>query len=352
MSINIGFSVTQMGRKKVTKEQLDEVIKAHGLWIKDHQQGKRAELIGCSFGIHNEETDIDLSGVDLSGADLSGSSFFKIKLVGINLSGSNLDGASFLNVDLTDAVLDDATLRSGTLAHSNLTRIHAEHADFTGSCLWDNDYSEGVFAATRFIGAQLCDGNFKSAELCYCDFRFADIDYAQFEQAELTDADMRWTKSSYLASFKGANMRNTNIEGSPIDDEAVEGAVNLFVPMVCPEEGSFIAWKKCRDGKIAKIQITENALRTGGNRDDCRASEVLIIDIFDGDNSCEEAVCIDDENKIYHKGELLKDEEEFDASLLHDGKGIHFFITRAEAERAEYKINDEESEEEDSEDGD
>ena len=334
MSINIGLSVTQVGTKKITKEQLDEVIKEHGLWIKDHQQGKRAELNGYCFGGYYGENDIDLSGVDLSGADLSGSSFIKINLIGINLSDAKLDCASFMNVDLTDAVFDDVTLRSGSLIHSNLTRIHAERADFTGSCLWDNDCSEGVFTATRFIGAKLCDGNFKSAELCYCDLSFVDIDYAHFEHADLTDADMRWTKNSYWASFKGANMRNTNIEGSPIDDEAVEGAVNLFVPMVCPEEGSFIAWKKCGDGKIAKIKITENALRTGGNRDDCRASEVLVIDIFDGDNSCEEAVCIDDENKIYHKGELVKDEKEFDASLLHDGKGIHFFITRAEAERA------------------
>ena len=50
MSINIGMSAVRMGKKTITKEQLDEVIKQHDLWLKDHSQGKRAELIGYSFG--------------------------------------------------------------------------------------------------------------------------------------------------------------------------------------------------------------------------------------------------------------------------------------------------------------
>ena len=120
--------------------------------------------------------------------------------------------------------------------------------------------------------------------------------------------------------------------------------------MVCPEEGSFIAWKKFRDGKIAKIQVPEDALRTGGTRYTCRASEVLVLDIFEGDTSCDEAVSIDDENLVFRKGELVKDNEEFDPSLLHNGEGIHFFITRAEAERAEFNIEDEESDDESEED--
>ena len=50
MSINIGMSAVRMGKKTITKEQLDEVIKQHDLWLKDHSQGKRTELIGYSFG--------------------------------------------------------------------------------------------------------------------------------------------------------------------------------------------------------------------------------------------------------------------------------------------------------------
>ena len=40
MSIDIGMAAIQHGTKQLTKEQIDEVIKAHGLWLKDHSQGR------------------------------------------------------------------------------------------------------------------------------------------------------------------------------------------------------------------------------------------------------------------------------------------------------------------------
>lgn len=350
MSINIGMSAIPMGSKMISAEELDKVLKDHELWLKDYTQGKRAELNGYRFGDFSLKDDLNLSGINLSEADLSGSSFIKVRLVGADFSGAKLEGAIFMEVDLTDAVLDDIDIQNGSISHSDLTRVHAKRANFINCHMWDNCYENAVMIASRFIAAELCDGNFSGADLSSCDFRWTDLDYVHFENAKLSNVDLRWTKNSYWARFEGANMEGINIEGSPIDDEAVEGVQNLFVPMVCPEEGSFIAWKKFRDGKIAKIQVPENALRTGGTRYSCRASEVLILDIFDGEKSCEEAISIDDETIIYHKGELVKDKEEFDSSLLHSGAGIYFFITRAEAEKAEFKIEDEESDDESEED--
>ena len=350
MSINIGMSAIPMGSKMISAEELDKVLKDHELWLKDHTQGKRAELNGYRFGDLLLKDDLNLSGINLSEADLSGSSFCKVRLVGANLSGAKLVGANFMEVDLTDAALDDIDIHNGSIAHSELTRVHAKRANFINCHMWDNCYENAVLTASRFIAAELCDGNFRGADLTSCDLRWSDIDYVHFENANLTDVDLRWTNNSYWARFEGANMKGINIEGSPIDDEAALGAQNLFIPMVCPEEGSFIAWKKCRDEKIVKLQVPENALRTGGARYSCRASEVLILDIFDGENSCDEAISIDDETIIYHKGELVKDKEEFDSSLLHSGAGIYFFITRAEAEKAEFKIKDEESDDESEED--
>ncbi len=346
MSINIGMSAIPMGSKNISTEELDKVLKDHELWLKDHTQGKRAELCGYHFGDFLLKDDLNLSGINLSGADLSGSSFSKVRLVGANFSDAILEGATFMNVDLTDAVLDDIDIHNGSITHSNLTHVQAKRANFINCCMWDNCYENAVLNASRFIAAELCDGNFRGADLSSCDLRWTDIDYAHFENANLTGADLRWTKNSYWAYFQEADMKETEIEGSPINDEAVEGAKNLFIPMVCPEEGSFIAWKKCRDGKVAKIMVPENALRTGGSRYTCRASEILILDIFDGKNSCDEAISIRDKDKIYHKGEHVIDEELFDSSLLHSGTGIHFFITRAEAESAEFEIEDEETDDE------
>ena len=103
--------------------------------------------------------------------------------------------------------------------------------------------------------------------------------------------------------------------------------------MRCPEEGSFIAWKKCRDDRIVKLLIPETAARTGVCADTCRASKAVVLDIRDAENgSCEEAVCCYDRDLIYRKGETVCPEEPFDDRLLTDGSGIHFFLTRKEAE--------------------
>ena len=343
MSINIGLATVPMGSKKISEEELKEVIRNHALWLEDHNTGKRAELNGYRI------EDVDISGVDLSQADLSGSSFTKSKLIGTNLSGARLLGTVFMNVDMTDAVLDDVNLRNGDICHSTLIRMKAQRADFINCIMWDNDFTGSVLRASRFIGAQLCDGKFIGADLSACDLSCADIDYAHFDGAVLKDADLKWTDNSFWATFKKADMKNVDLKGSPLDDSAVEGAKNLFVPMVCPEEGAFIAWKKCRDGKIIRLMVPEDAQRTGCSSYTCRASEVVILNIFDGDNECEEAVCLYDDEIVYHKGERVKDEEEFDPSLLHDGTGIHFYITRAEAERADYTFDDDD---EDDEDGD
>ena len=115
--------------------------------------------------------------------------------------------------------------------------------------------------------------------------------------------------------------------------------------MRCPEEGPFIAWKKCRDTHIVKLLIPTDAMRTGASRYDCRASEAKVLDIWDQDNEpCEEAVSCADEDVVYRKGETVYPEEEFDDHLLTDGSGIHFFLTRTEAELFEYEKDEDDAE--------
>lgn len=55
---------------------------------------------------------------------------------------------------------------------------------------------------------------------------------------------------------------------------------------------------------------------------------------------CEEAVSAADEDFVYRKGETVYPEEAFDNHLLDDGSGIHFFLTRTEAEQFEYRTDD------------
>ena len=97
-------------------------------------------------------------------------------------------------------------------------------------------------------------------------------------------------------------------------------------------EGSFIAWMKSHDDKLVKIMVPENALRTGGYSYTCRASEVLILEIYDGENICDETTGLLGDEKTYRRGDLVK-AEEYDGSLYHDGAGIHFRFSKEEAKR-------------------
>jgi uncharacterized protein YjbI with pentapeptide repeats len=93
----------------MNKEQLQEILKLHKIWLEDQKGGIRANLRGAYLRGAN------LSGADLRGADLSGANLY-----GANLSGADLRGADLSGADLYGADLSGADLRSADLSRANL----------------------------------------------------------------------------------------------------------------------------------------------------------------------------------------------------------------------------------------
>ena len=136
-----------------------------------------------------------------------------------------------------------------------------------------------------------------------------------------------------------------------LDEDGFQGAIGFHPHMRCPEEDSFIAWKKCQDDRIVKLLIPEEAVRTGHSAYCCRASEAKVLEIRDRDNNpCEEAFSFAHEDFVYRKGETVCPAEAFDDHLLTDGSGIHFFLTRTEAEQFQWRSDDDDEDEEDASD--
>jgi hypothetical protein len=97
----------------------------------------------------------------------------------------------------------------------------------------------------------------------------------------------------------------------------------------CPEEGAFIAWKKCDKGILVKLLIPEDAQRSSATSRKCRASKAIVLEIIGAD----EAFSEHDPSFRYCKGATVAPTEPFDNDRWNEcGTGIHFFITRAEAE--------------------
>ena len=95
-------------------------------------------------------------------------------------------------------------------------------------------------------------------------------------------------------------------------------------------EGSIIGWKKCREGKIVKLRIPEEAKRSHAFGRKCRAELVEVLAIFPYGEK--EAIAGFDGKTVYRVGETVKPDKFSDDWMEECANGIHFFITRIEAE--------------------
>ena len=175
---------------------------------------------------------------------------------------------------------------------------------------WLRGETDGVRANLR--GANLWGADLRSANLWG-----ADLGSANLRSANLGSADLR-----------GANLVGANLVGCKHAELAL--AMSSHLP-----EGAIIGWKKCRNGAIVKLKIPAEAKRSHGSGRKCRAQFAKVLGVWDKDgkviphaiSSFNEAEPI-----TYTKGTIVYpdgwDEDRWNTC----GQGIHFFITREEAE--------------------
>jgi hypothetical protein len=97
---------------------------------------------------------------------------------------------------------------------------------------------------------------------------------------------------------------------------------------ICPE-GDIIGWKKCKGGVIVKLLIPADAKRSNATGRKCRAEYAKVLEIFGDDIALSD---YDGGKTIYKAGETVIPDKWDDNRWDECSNGIHFFITRAEAE--------------------
>ena len=149
--------------------------------------------------------------------------------------------------------------------------------------------------------------------------------------ADLSEADL---SGAYLygADLSGANLSEANLSGANLSGANLSGAKNAELTLArlqfLPETGSFEAWKKCKNGVIVKLLIPEDAQRSHSAERKARASKVVVLDVIGADFG----VSSWDETVVYQKGTTVYPRA-FDTDRWHVcAPGIHFFLTRLEAE--------------------
>ena len=147
------------------------------------------------------------------------------------------------------------------------------------------------------------------------------------------------------ADLRGADLRRANLSGANLSGADLRGAKNIpdyVCPINCPQEGSFIGFKKAHviigtgglyENVIVKLRITDDAKRSSATTRKCRCNKAEVISITSTDANTEfkEAYSSNDNTFIYKTGEIVS-VDDFDEDRWNEcSTGIHFFITREEA---------------------
>ena len=181
---------------------------------------------------------------------------------------------------------------------------------------WLNDEDGGERADLR--EANLRGANLRGANLCEANLYGADLYGANLRGANLRGADL------YGADLREANLREANLRG----------AKNIpFIPLVCPERGSFTAFKKC-GSYIIELLIPQDAKRCSATTRKCRASYAKVVAITNMDGSQAEVDHVTNhayEPIEYKIGEYVHPDSFDDDRWNECSHGIHFFINRQEA---------------------
>lgn len=211
------------------------------------------------------------------------------------------------------AILIGADLREANLTGADLGEAILRKADLNGASLFN----------ARLFYAGLRYANLRSADLCSADLYGADLRGADLHGADLRGADLC-----------SANLCGADLCDAKLDDVKYDHRTSFFV-LQCPEEGSFIGYKKACN-HIIKLEILPDAKRSSATTRKCRcsAAKVLSITTLDGKYDGTQSVSSDKKRDfVYRVGEIVRVDDFDDNRWRECSKGIHFFMTRDEAVR-------------------
>ena len=224
------------------------------------------------------------------------------------------------------------------LTQEQINKILEEHKHWLNEDCKGWETMMADFSSCDLSYANLSYANLRSANLSYSDLRGANLSYSDLSGANLRGADLSGANLSYAnlrsANLYSADLSGANLYSADLRDADLSGAEEVpYIPMVCPEEGDFIGWKKAR-GKIVKLRIPEDALRSSATTRKCRCNKSEVVEIYniDGTIADERIVSSNYDSRFTYEVGKTVEVQDFDTNRWNEcTRGIHFFINRQEA---------------------
>ena len=189
--------------KKISDEELRKVLNLHEKWLKDEEDGVRA----------------DLGWTDLSNRDLSH----------VNLSFANLDYAILENSDLSYSIFTGTNFSYAKLKNSDLSVATFNYANFFGADLDNNNLNYSNFNCAIFNDANLTTINYKEKQKLFalqCPEKGSFIGYkaAITERGHLCIIELLIPKDAKRSSATSRKCRCSKAKVLSIT--SIDGAVN------------------------------------------------------------------------------------------------------------------------------
>ena len=176
----------------------------------------------------------------------------------------------------------------------------------------------------NLIGAYLIGANLGGANLIGANLGGAYLIGANLIGANLRDANLGG------ANLRDANLRDANLRDANLRDANLIGA-NLipYIPLRCPSEGTFTAWKKVK-GCLVELEIPADARRSSATTEKCRCDKAKVLSItnIDSNKRISEITNTSYATTLYKVGEMVYPDK-FDEDRWNEcSNGIHFFIDK------------------------
>lgn len=362
-----------------------EYANLEGICLKD------ANIIGANF--HGAY----IINADLSNCICNGANFKYANLTNADLSESfsnntNFEGAILTNANLTGSYCDNSNFDCAVLRDSNIQGAVFDNSNLTG-VIFDN--AKGKH--TRFYNSKLYNASFDNVNIDYAQFSLAYIKNTNFTNSNLREATFH---GAYLRSvkfyktniengsfsdahldnikFDDCNMSYTNFDGANIVDSIdsifasksnIVNGKNIEYMKGKILTDNIIGYKKCRrmngmsisefksqcnplllpsnpfipgpmylphsaskeDEVIVTLEIPRGAVVFSINGHKCRTNKAKVIAIDGADKAMslnyQTSYYVGDEFTIYNFNCVYNKE---------CAEGIHFFLTREEAEKYIY----------------
>jgi len=195
---------------------------------------------------------------------------------------------------------------------------------------------EAIKARANLAGANLADAYLAGANLAGAYLARANLAGANLAGANLAGAYLARANlaGAYLAraNLAGANLAGANLAGANLADANLAGARNAELVIartrILPE-GDIIGWKKCKANVIVKLRIPAEAKRSHAFGRKCRAEYADVLEVFGADEGVTNS---HGPKTVYRPGARVMPDSFCENWQNECSNGIHFFITREEAE--------------------